>query len=95
MPFKDILKLLAQSLLIPLGLKAPLTTDGAIQKKTYSSGMTTLMISNEEMKHIIKIVKSLKESGLLIKGVNETIKNEAKKSVGFLCMLSGTLSAGF
>ena len=86
---------MAQSLLLPLELTAPLTTDGAIQKKIYSSGMTTLMISNEEIKHIIKTVKSLKESGLLIKGVNETIKNKAKKSDGFLCMLSGTLGASF
>ena len=38
---------------------------------------TTLIISNEEMNDIIKIVKSLEESGLLIKGVSETIQNEA------------------
>ena len=41
--------------------------------------MTTLIISNEEMNDIMKIVKSLEESGLLIKGVSETIKNEAKE----------------
>ena len=35
----------------------------------------TLIISNEEMNDIIKIVKSLKQFGLLIKGVSETIKN--------------------
>ena len=39
--------------------------------------MTTLKISNEEM-NIMKIVKSLKESGLSIKDVSKTIKNEAK-----------------
>ena len=39
----------------------------------FGSGMT-----NEEMNYIIKIVQSLEESGLLIKGVSETIKNEAK-----------------
>ena len=38
---------------------------------------TTLIISNEEMNDIIKIVKSLEESGLLIKGVSEIIQNEA------------------
>ena len=40
--------------------------------------MTLLIISNEEMEDIMKIVKSLEESGLLIKSVNETIKNETK-----------------
>ena len=41
--------------------------DPAIQKKIYGSGTTTLIISNEEMEDIMKIVKLLKESGLLIK----------------------------
>ena len=52
--------------------------DAAIQKKIHGSGTTALIISNGEMKDIIKIVKLLKESGLLIKGISETIKNEAK-----------------
>ena len=55
---------------------------------------TTLIISNEEMNDIMKIIKSLEESGLLIKDVNKTIKNEAKKQKsGFPSMLLGTLSA--
>ena len=59
----------------------------------FGSGFTTLIISNEEMEDI-KIVKSLEDSGLLIKGVSETIKNEAKKQKGgFLCILLGTLGA--
>ena len=41
--------------------------------------MTVLIILNEEMFNTMKIMKSLKESGLLIKGVRETIKNEAKE----------------
>ena len=54
--------------------------------------MTTLIISNEEMNDIMKIIKSLEESGLLIKGVNETIRNEAQKPKGrFLIMVLGTL----
>ena len=58
------------------------------------SGFTTLIICNEEMNDIMKIVKSLEESGLLIKGVSETIKNEAKEQKGgFLGMLLGTLGA--
>ena len=53
----------------------------------FGSGFTTLIISNE-----VKIVKSLEESGLLIKGVGETIKNEEKEQKGgFLSMLLGTL----
>ena len=46
------------------------------------------------MEDIIKIVKSLEDSGLLLKGVNETIQNEAKDQKGeFLSMLLGTLEA--
>ena len=60
----------------------------------FGSGFTTLIIFNKEMKDIIKIVKSLKDSGLLIKGVSETIKNEAKEQRGgFPGMLLGTLGA--
>ena len=52
------------------------------------------MISNEEMDNIMKIVKYLKESGLLIKGVSEAIENEAKEQRGgFFDMLLGTLGA--
>ena len=55
---------------------------------------TTLIISNDEMKDILKIAKSLENSGLLLKGVSETIKNEAKEQKGgFLSMLLGTLGA--
>ena len=70
------------------------TTDAAIQKKIFGSGMTTLIISNEEMNDIMKIVKSLEESSLLIKDVSETIKNEAKEQKGrFISILLGTLGA--
>ena len=69
-------------------------TDAAIHKKMFRSGFTTLIISNEEMKDIMKIVKSLEESRLLIKGVFETIKNELKEQKGwFLGILLGTLGA--
>ena len=51
------------------------------------------MIKPNEPEDIMKIVKYLKDSGLLIKSVTQTIKNEAKKQrVGFLGMLLGTLS---
>ena len=88
-------KPLAKSILIPVGFTAGSTTDGAIHKKLFGSGNLTLIVSNEEMNDIMKIVKSLKESGLLIKGVKETIKNEANKQKGgFLGMILGTLGAG-
>ena len=58
------------------------------------SGTATLIVWNEEMNDIMKIVKSLEESALLIKGVSEIIKNEAKKQkVRFLIIISGKLGA--
>ena len=72
----NVLKPLAKSFLIPLGLRASASaTDAAIHKKIFGSGNTTLVISNEEINDIMKIIKSLEESGSLIKGVSETIKN--------------------
>ena len=66
----------------------------AFHKKMCGSGFTTIVISNEEMNDIMKIVKSLEESGLLIKGVSEAIKNEAKEQKGrYIGMLLGTLGA--
>ena len=60
----------------------------------FGSCTTTLIISNEEMNDIMKIIKSLEESSLLIKRISETIKNEAKEQKGrFLIMLLGTLAA--
>ena len=60
----------------------------------FGSGFTTIVISNEEMNDIMKIVKSLEESGLLIKDVSEAIKNEAKEQKGrYIGMLLGTLDA--
>ena len=91
----NALKTLAKSVLIPLGSTAAAsTTDTAIDKNIFGSGIETLIISNKEMNDIMKVVKSLKESGLLIKGVSETIKNEAKeRKGGLLSMLLGTLGA--
>ena len=61
-----------------------------------ASRNTTLIISNGEMNGIMIIIKSLKENDLLIKGVSETIKNEAKEQKGgFLSILLGTLGASF
>ena len=55
---------------------------------------TTLIISNDETEDIIKIAKSLEDSGILLKGVSETVQNEVKEQKGrFLSMLLGTLAA--
>ena len=76
------------SVLIQLGLTASVwTPDGAIHKKMFGSGTRplnlakelTLIIPNEEMNGIKKIVKLLKESVLLIKSVSEAIKNEGNE----------------
>ena len=65
-----------------------------LKKKMLGSGTTTLIISNDETDDILKIVKSLENSGLLLKGVSETIQHEAKEQRGgFLSMLLGTLGA--
>ena len=87
------LKELAKSVLIPLGLTAAASTaDAPIHTKMF--GTTTLIILNEEMNNIMKIVKSLEESRSLIKDFSQTIKNEAKEQKrAFLWMLLGTLGA--
>ena len=95
---KSVIKPLAKSVLIPLGLTAAASAaDAGIHKKILGSGHnnnTTLIISNDEMDDILKIVKSLEDSGVLLKGVSETIQHEAKEQRGgFLSMLLGTLCA--
>ena len=95
---KSVIKPLAKSVLVPLGLTASASAaDAGTHKKILTSGHnnnTTLIISNYEMDDILKIVKSLEDSGVLLKGVSETIQNEAKEERGgFLSMLLGTLGA--
>ena len=82
--------------MIPLGLTAAASVaDAGIHKKILGSGHnnnnnTTLIISNNEMEDILKIVKALEDSGLLLKGVPETIQKEVKEQKrGFLSMLLG------
>ena len=91
---------LAKNVLAPLGLTAAMSViDGSIQKKIYGSGATKgagvkLIIEQEDMKDIMKIIKALENSGILLKGVSKAIKNETKEQKGgFLSMLLGTLGA--
>ena len=76
---KNVIKPLANSVLIPLGLTAAASAaDAGTQKKILGSGTTTLVISNEEINDMMKIVQPLEDSNILLKGVCETIKNETK-----------------
>ena len=85
---------LAKNVLAPLGSTATMSAiDGSIQKKIHGSGVK-LIIEQGDMKDIMKIMKALENSGILLKGVSKTIKNETKEQRGgFLSMLLGTLGA--
>ena len=62
-------------MLVPFGITEVVSAaDDGIRKKVLGSGAKTLIILNNEMEYIIKIVKSLEDSGLLLKGVSETIQ---------------------
>ena len=75
----SVLKSFAKSVLVPLGLTAVVSAiDVAIHKEMFRSGMTILIISNKEMNDITKVVRSLEESGVFIKGVSERIKMKQK-----------------
>ena len=77
-PLMKVAKPLAKNVLAPLGISAAMSSiDGSIKKKMLGSGTTTLIVSNDEMNDILKIVKFLEGSGLLLKGVSETIQHEA------------------
>ena len=65
-----------------------------LKKKQHCSGNTTLIISNEEMNGIIKIIQALEDSNILLTGVTKTTKNETKEQKGgFLSMLLSTSGA--
>ena len=101
---KSVITPLAKSVLIPLELTAAASAaDAGIHKKILGSGRrhsssalrnTMLIISNKDIEGLIKIVKSLEDSGLLLKGVTESVQNAVKEQKGgFLSMLLGTLGA--
>ena len=76
---KNVFKPLAKSVSIPLGLTAAASaTDAAFHEKIFGSGMSTLIISNEEMSDIGKIARSLEESGLLKKALVKQLKLKRK-----------------
>ena len=85
---------LAKNVLTILGLTAAMSAiDGSIQKKIHDSGVK-LIIEQEDMNDIMKIIEAIENSGILLKGVSKTIENETKEQKGgFLSMLVGTLGA--
>ena len=87
---KNVIQPLAKKLLISLGLTAAVSAaDAGVHKIILRSDQnTTLIISNDEMEDI-KIVQALEDSGFILKGVSETIRNKPKEQKeGFLSMLS-------
>ena len=93
-PLMKVAMPLAKNVLAPLGLTTAMSAiDGSIQKKIHGSGVK-LIIEEEDMQDIIKIIKELENSDILLKGVSKTIENEIKeRRGGFLSMLLGTLEA--
>ena len=94
-PLMKIAVPFAKHVLGPLGITAAASAnDAGIQKKIHGSGNTTLIISNEEMNDIMKIVQAVEDSNILLKGVTKTIKHETKEQKRrFLSMLSSVFRA--
>ena len=93
-PLMKVAMPLAKNVLAPLGLTAAMSTiDGSIQKKMRGQGIK-LVIEQEDMNDIMKIIEALENSGILLKGVTKTIENETKEQRGgFSSMLLGALGA--
>ena len=90
-PLMKVTIALAKYILAPLGITAAVS---GIQKKKNGSGTTTLIISNEEINDIMKIVQALEDSHILLKGITKTVESETKEQKrGFLVMSLGTLGA--
>ena len=93
-PLMKVVMSLAKNVLAPLGLTAAMSAiDGSIQKMIHGSGVK-LIVEQEDMNDIMKIIEALENSGILLKGVSKTIENETKEQRGgFLSMLLGILGA--
>ena len=93
-PLMKVALPLAKNVLAPLGLTAAMSAiDGSIQKKIHGYGVK-LIIEQEDMNDIMKIIDAIENSGILLKGITKTIENETKEQRGgFLGMPLGTLGA--
>ena len=81
-PLMKVALPLAKNVLAPLGLTAAMSAiDGSIQKKIHGSGVK-LIIEQEDINDVIKIIEALENSGILLKGVTKTIENETKEQRG-------------
>ena len=70
---------LAKNILVPLGITATVSAiETRVQKQIHGSGTTTLIISNEEMNGIRKIVQALTDYNILFKEVTEALNMKQK-----------------
>ena len=82
-PLMKVAVPLSKNILAPLGITAAASViDAGIQKKIHGAGTTTLIISNEKMNVIMKILQALEDSNILLKGVTKSVKNETKEQKG-------------
>ena len=82
-PLMKVAVPLSKNILAPLGITAAASViDAGIQKKIHGAGTTTLIISNEKMNVIMKILQALEDSNVLLKGVTKSVKNETKEQKG-------------
>ena len=82
-PLMKVAVPLSKNILAPLGSTAAASViDAGIQKKIHGAGTTTLIISNEKMNVIMKILQALEDSNILLKGVTKSVKNETKEQKG-------------
>ena len=93
-PLMKVADLLAENILASLGITACSSTiDVGIQKKIHGFGTTTLIISDEQVDDILKIVQALEGFNILLKGITGKIKNETKEQKGGFLSMLGTLGA--
>ena len=82
-PLMKVAVPLSKNILAPLGITAAASViDAGIQKKIHGAGTTTLIISNEKINVIMKILQALEDSNILLKGVTKSVKNETKEQKG-------------
>ena len=93
-PLMNVAMPLAKNVLVPLGLKAAMSAiDDSSHKKIHGSGVK-LIIKQEDMNDIMKIIEALENSGILLKGVSKTIENESKEYILGASLLGNLLTGG-
>ena len=83
-PLMKVAMPLAKNVLAPLGLTAVMSAiDGSIQKKVHGSAVK-LIIEQKDMNDIMKIIKALENSGILLKGVSKTMRRIFKYATWYI-----------